>query len=308
MTGAVKRLAKLTRLEDLREVWPNEARNFSRWLCEEGGLEILGDELGFGIVLDEMESSVGEHRADVLAHEAGTGRVVIIENQLEETDHDHLGKLIVYGAGKEAEIVVWIVGKARDNHRRAVQWLNEHTDPGIGFFLVEVGLWKIGDSDPAVKFSVAERPNEWAKEQKMSGGEQLRFRFWTAFRGSAEESPEMKAAFSFRKPQPQSEYELAAGFPGVQIMFSLRTQKKCVQAGLYFHGRKELCAEFRSHASEIKDALDAGEVFWTEGGSDAHFFVERAVEPEDEASWPAVFDWLCGISLKLKELARKYGG
>ncbi|MCR5259559.1 MAG: hypothetical protein K6E40_15590, partial [Desulfovibrio sp.] len=181
MGGAKVKLAKLEKVEDLRQIWPHEALNFTKWLCEEDGLEALGAELGIDIAVDETESGVGGYRADVLAHEEGTGRRIIVENQLGETDHDHLGKLIVYASGKDAEIVIWIVRHARDEHRRAVEWLNGHTDRGIGVFLVEVELWKIGGSDPAVKFNAVERPNEWAKEQKPAGlsdGDQLRLRFW----------------------------------------------------------------------------------------------------------------------------------
>ncbi|MCR5256739.1 MAG: hypothetical protein K6E40_01105 [Desulfovibrio sp.] len=143
MAGAKVKLAKLEKVENLRQVWPHESMHFTKWLCEEDGLKLLSTELGIDIVADETESTVGVYRADVLAHEEGNGRRIVIENQLGETDHDHLGKLLVYAAGKATEIVVWIVRKARDEHRRAVEWLNERTDQDIGFFLVEVELWKI---------------------------------------------------------------------------------------------------------------------------------------------------------------------
>ena len=86
----------------------------------------------------------------------------------EDTNHDHLGKIITYAAGKEASVVIWIVKRARDEHRQAVEWLNQHTDENIGFFLLEIELWKINGSVPAPRFNVVERPNDWAKAIKAS--------------------------------------------------------------------------------------------------------------------------------------------
>lgn len=102
----------------------------------------------------------------IYATETGTDRRIIIENQLEDTNHDHLGKLITYASGKDADIVIWIVKRAREEHRAAVEWLNNHTDENISFFLLEIKLYRIGNSDPAVKFEVIEKPNDWTKEIK----------------------------------------------------------------------------------------------------------------------------------------------
>lgn len=106
-------------------------------------------------------------------------------DQLEDTNHDHLGKVITYAAGKGAEVVIWVVAHARDEHRQAIEWLNQHTDNDFGFFLVEIELWAIGDSLPAPKFNVVEQPNEWAKAIKMSEGlsetEQTKLAYWTKF-------------------------------------------------------------------------------------------------------------------------------
>ncbi|MCR5257890.1 MAG: DUF4268 domain-containing protein [Desulfovibrio sp.] len=312
MAGAKVKLAKLEKVEDLRQVWPHEARNFTQWLCGEDALEELGAELGIDIAVDETESSVGEYRADILASEKGTGRKIVIENQLEETDHDHLGKLLVYASGKGAEIVVWIVRTARDEHRRAVEWLNERTDRDIGFFLVEVELWRIGGSDPAVKFNAVERPNEWAKVQKaseLSDVKQLQLRFWTAFRKHAEGRPEMKAAFSFRKSLPRSCYDMAVVRLSFLVSLFVHFRKARVQAALYFQREgREFFAEFRTREAEIKAALDAGDIAWKEAELYECFSVQHHAELEDESSWPAAFDWLCDMSLKLKDLALKYGG
>ena len=151
-------LGKMKRIHDLRSVWPHEANDFTKWLAQEANLAELGNNIGIDIDLEERESSVGSFNVDIYAVESGTGRRIIIENQLEDTNHDHLGKLITYASGKGAEVIVWIVKRARDEHRQAIEWLNRHTDSNIGFFLVEIELWQIDDSLLAPKFNVVEKP------------------------------------------------------------------------------------------------------------------------------------------------------
>jgi hypothetical protein len=115
-----------------------------------------------------MEVRVGAFKADILAKEAGTGQYVLIENQLERTNHDHLGKVVPYASGLGATAVVWVAKEITEEHRRAVDWLNEVTTDAVGFFALEVELWRIGDSPPAPKFNLVSQPNEWANV--VSGG------------------------------------------------------------------------------------------------------------------------------------------
>src|SRR5262249_15714013 len=123
-------LGKLKKVE-LREGWKHEASNFTRWLAEEENLILLGDEIGFVLKLVQVEAAVGSFNVDILAEEESTGRTIIIENQLEITNHDHLGKIITYASGYDAQVVVWVVKDVREEHRQAIDWLNEHTDESI---------------------------------------------------------------------------------------------------------------------------------------------------------------------------------
>ena len=161
-------LGTLEEIIDLRSVWPHEAHDFTPWLANNIGE--LSNTVGIDISIEETESSVGDFNVDVFATDADTGKRVIIENQLEETDHDHLGKLITYASGKDADMVIWLVRKARPEHRAAIEWLNNHTDEGIGFILCEVKLYRIGNSEPAPKFDIIEQPNNWVKEMKKPSG------------------------------------------------------------------------------------------------------------------------------------------
>ena len=208
------KIAKLNKVE-LRGHWTHEARDFTKWLSEPENLELLSDEIGIGIELVQVEANVGRYNVDILAKEENTSKKIIIENQLETTDHSHLGQLITYAAGLEAEYIIWLVREAREEHQEAVDWLNEHTDDKLNFFLVVVELWQIGNSDPAVKFSVVSRPNDWKKTVMGSGvdGEQsetksMQLDFWQKLREFASRQyPELK----LRKPAAQHWYDVSIG-------------------------------------------------------------------------------------------------
>ena len=196
-------LGTLKEITDLRQVWPHEAKDFTPWLAEEENMNLLGDALGLDITADETESDVGDFSVDILATENGTGRKVIIENQLADTNHDHLGKLITYASGKAANIIVWLVKHAREEHRSAIEWLNNHTDEQADFFLCEIKLYQIGDSAPAVKFEVIERPNEWSKSirtsDNMRPAQQFRMEYWSTFNDYAFKQRDFSKNFKQRK-------------------------------------------------------------------------------------------------------------
>ena len=128
-----KNLGKIKKVE-LRKAWNHEASDFTNWLAKEENLHLLSDEIGIDIKLIQTEAPVGKFNVDILAEEENTGNKIIIENQLEMTNHDHLGKIIAYASGFDANMVIWIVKEAREEHRQAVDWLNEHTDENLAFF------------------------------------------------------------------------------------------------------------------------------------------------------------------------------
>ena len=152
--GAIERV-------DLREVWPDEAQDFTPWLAE--NLDKLGEALGLDLEFQGREVSVGPFFLDILAHDVGNDRRVVIENQLDKTDHDYLGKLLTYAAGYDAYAVVWLCREFREEHRAALDWLNQRTGDGTQFFGVAVEAWRIDGSRPAPHFRVVAMPNNWQK-------------------------------------------------------------------------------------------------------------------------------------------------
>lgn len=163
-------LAKIERV-GLREAWPNEARNFTPWLAD--NIAELGEALGMDLELQQTEASVGGYSLDVLATDLNQNRPVIIENQLEATNHAHLGQLLTYAAGYDANVIVWLTREFRDEHRQALDWLNQRTGEDTEFFGVVVELFKIGTSPYAPHFKVVATPNEWRKSRVRSKQDSL---------------------------------------------------------------------------------------------------------------------------------------
>ena len=153
-------MGRLERVE-LRNVWKSEAGDFTPWLANEDNIKLLGDAIGVDLEVEAQEKNVGPYRADILCKDTETGQWVLIENQLERTDHPHLGQLITYAAGLDAATVVWISRQFTEEHRAALDWLNEKVPEEIRFFGIEMELWRIGSSPIAPKFNIVSKPNDW---------------------------------------------------------------------------------------------------------------------------------------------------
>ena len=155
-------LAKIKSV-NIRELWPNEAHDFTPWLAE--NVDRLSDSLGMDLEITAREADVGDFSVDLLAKDLGSGGQVVIENQFGMTNHDHLGKLVTYAAGVDATAVIWLTESLRDEHRQALEWLNQRTDSETHFFGVVINVIQIDGSRPAVQFRPIVYPNEWQKTQ-----------------------------------------------------------------------------------------------------------------------------------------------
>ena len=161
------KLGKLEKLQ-LRNYWRNEGTDFTPWLAQEENIQLLSEAICIDLEVHGQEKGVGPFRADILCKDTTTDHYVLIENQLEKTDHTHLGQLMTYAAGLDAVTIIWIAQRFTEEHRAALDWLNRITDDTFNFFGIEIELYKIGNSDPAPMFNLVSKPNDWAKSAKKS--------------------------------------------------------------------------------------------------------------------------------------------
>lgn len=187
MTDSLGSLKKML----LRSQWTNEPQDFTPWLADEMNIRLLGDVLGVELEVEKTEAKVGPYSADILAKTA-LGEFVVIENRLEKCDHDHIGKALTYASVLEAKTVIWVAPKFSVEHLRAIDWLNDISSADISFFAVEIELWQIDDSRPAVRFNRVSRPIDMIKQQEvqrlsedsLSDKRQKQLKFWTDFRNT----------------------------------------------------------------------------------------------------------------------------
>jgi uncharacterized protein DUF4268 len=237
-----KELGKLIKV-DLREYWESEPRDFTPWLAREDNISLLGKTVGLKLETLEQEANVGPFRADILCRDTLSEALVLVENQLEPTNHTHLGQLMTYAAGLDTVYIIWIAQSFHDEHRAALDWLNRITAEHFHFFGVEIELWKIGDSIPAPKFNLISKPNEWSKAVQRSasgsGGPreetyQLREEYWASLTQWAKDNGRpINTAYGGRSPFLR--FDL--GLPGCHVYCSISIPYEEVSVGLTLFGK-----------------------------------------------------------------------
>ena len=252
------KIGKLQEVE-IRNLWHHEQYDFSTWLVKDDNIALLNEKLGLTLVDINTEAYVGAYRCDIVAVDETTGIKVIIENQLENSDHDHLGKIITYASGLDAKVIVWIVKKARDEHRSAIEWLNNNTSKDINFFLIELHAYKIGDSDPAPMFQIIEQPNDFIKESKnnkstdaMNKSQSERVEFWTIFN---EHIINRGKPFNVRKATTDHWYDIAIGTSAAHISVTLVNKDSYIGVELYINSNKALFDKLYEEREKIEEQL-----------------------------------------------------
>lgn len=222
---------------DPRQKWPHEASNFTPWLAQH--LEMLGEAVGLELELEDIEVAVGPYSADILAKDPGTGHFVVIENQLGKTNHDHLGKSITYASVLDASAIIWIATNFTEEHKKALDWLNDHTSHNISFYGMIVELWQIDDSKPAVRFNVISRPTDIVRQTSLSTSnltetKQLQLEFWTKFRARLLEMGKLPSVQSAR---PQYWYDVSLGRSGINLSNIANTYDKHIGVRVYISNK-----------------------------------------------------------------------
>lgn len=235
-------LGKVEEVE-VRQVWPDEARDFTPWLATEEGLALLGEAINADLELVDKEVSVGPFNADLLAKVEGEDdHLVVVENQFGKTNHDHLGKTITYASGLKTKTIVWIAESFTDEHRQALDWLNETKGETARFFGLELYAIRIGNSLPAPQFRVVSSPNIWAQavresrdQVEVTATKLDQQKFWEELR---EYLKSKKSILQTRQPRPQHWYPIAIGRSHFIVSFTVNTQLERVGCELYLSGAR----------------------------------------------------------------------
>ena len=305
------KLGKLQEI-DIRTVWPHEQYDFSKWLAQDENIQELGDSLNLSLTDVETETSVGNFRCDILAKDELTGKMVLIENQLEATNHDHLGKIITYASGLDAAVVVWIVASARAEHASAIEWLNKHTDDEISFFLLEVHAFKIGDSDPAPQFAIIEQPNDFAKTVKtvakssdLNESQKQRLEFWTQFNDVVEAKGK---PFNKRKATTDHWYNVAIGSSEANISIDLVNKEHKIRVSIWISDNKDLYDALLLRKDEIEEALGFS-LEWNRLDNKKASYISAYIKGLDfkkQDNYPYLMDQIIDRVLKMRKVFPQY--
>ena len=296
----------LGRLEsvDLRGAWTTEDRDFTSWLARPENLGMLAETLVVELKLEAREQPVGPYRADILCKQIGSDAWVLIENQLERTDHTHLGQLLTYAADLEAVTIIWIAASFSDKHSAALDWLNRITDDGFRFFGIEIELWRIGNSPPAPKFNVVSKPNDWSRslarsaraveDAELSETQRWQRKYWDALHKAFDESGGPIAGN--KAPRPDNYMEYSVGRSEFSLRATVKQRDAQIQAELYietddakaFFGLLERDKE--AIESDFGDPLDWQPLPQNQASRIA--LTHNEVYPTNEKDWPRQHKWL----------------
>lgn len=308
-------LGKLEKVE-LKTIWETEAQGFTPWLAEAANLELLGEAIGIELELEAQEKDVGPFRADLLCKNTEDNSWVLIENQIEKTDHKHLGQLLTYAAGLQAVTIVWVASRFTEEHRAALDWLNEKTDDNLRFFGLEVELWKINNSPAAPKFNVISKPNNWSKavsrvtknidEESAGEAKILQYNYWQKFVDYLRESG---SKLRLQEPRAQHWQPFSIGRSGFRLAALLNTRESRIGIHLVIN-----CGEdtkpFYNLLAQDKAAIESEigtELEWRENPdkTESKILLFKDVNLDNESDWKPQHEWLKKMVEKFDASFRK---
>ena len=297
---------------DVRELWKHEQYDFSNWLARPANLEYLNEILGLTLVDVDKEVYVGPYRCDLVAKDETSGITVIIENQLEGTNHDHLGKIITYASGLDAKVMVWIVREAKEEHRAAIEWLNNNTAGDINFFLIEIHAYRIGDSDPAPKFEVVEKPNDFVKRSKVKGGDDElnkrhseRLFFWEQFNQVVASRGK---PFNIRKASTDHWYDVAVGTSEAHVVINLINKNNHIVVEFYINSNKTLFDRLFEQKDEIEQQLGFP-VVWDRLDNKKASRIKYTIDGlnfDDHSNYEALMNASIDAAVKMRDVFKQY--
>jgi len=305
------KIGKLNKI-DLRALWNGEATDFTPWLAKDENIELLGETIGIELEVQEQEKNVGIFRADILCKDTVTDEYVLIENQLERTDHNHLGQLMTYGAGLDAVTIIWIARTFSEEHRAALDWLNRITDDQINFFGIEIEVYKIGDSLPAPMFQLVSKPNDWSKSVKSSARsaqitetKQLQLEYWQALKKYLESS---NSFIKSQKPSPQhwTNYALGRSYFHMQATAAVKGDFIRIEVIISGDDAKNNFHKLKSQYEEDVSKYFDDKFYWEElpEGKISSIYIKKSAFITKRKEWPEQHEWFKNNLEKLDKYFR----
>ncbi|HEY2082861.1 MAG TPA: DUF4268 domain-containing protein [Verrucomicrobiae bacterium] len=290
-------LGKLEILDLRTTAWKDEARDFTLWLAKAENLDQLSKALDLELELEGVEVPVGPYRVDILANDATSNVRAVIENQLEKTNHDHLGKVITYASGLEAKVLIWIAREFTEEHRRAIDFLNECTGGNLRLYAVEIQLFRIGNSPPAPYFKIVASPNEYAvaaqiKETASTETKVLYLEFWNSFKDYCKTTGTF---LSLRKAAPRSWYGIAVGRTKFSVNLQVSAMHKRLCCEIYMRGVNAKRAFKLLVPEKASIEAETGPLEWQElpDGQDCRIVRYKPdFDPSEKSAWQEGFKWL----------------
>jgi hypothetical protein len=293
-----------------RQKWTNEARDFTPWLAN--NISELNKALGLELEVENTEVAVGPYSADILAKDTGTGKYVIIENQLEKTNHDHLGKAITYASVLDASTIIWIATDFTEEHKKALDWLNDHTSDEISFYGVQVELWQIDNSNAALKFNIISKPNQAVRQaarskatDDLSESRKFQFEFWNKFK---EKLSATKKIPSLQTPRPQYWFDVSLGKSNIHISNTCNTDVNTVGIRVYIGNKisDTMLPFLESRKSEIETAIGQ-QLQWNPNpdNRDKVIMLLHPTDFNDPIKINEAQDWLVNYTIKFRDVFSK---
>jgi hypothetical protein len=292
---------KLGRLEklDLRTFWKREDTDFTPWLAKEENVQLLSETIGIELEVQGQEESVGPFSADILCKDTLNDHFVLIENQLEKTDHTHLGQLMTYAAGLDAVTIIWIAQNFTEEHRAALDWLNRITDNTFTFFGLEIELFKIEDSKPAPMFKIVSKPNDWSKQVKKSTSAQpptetklLQREYWQGLKDFMEDN---KSFVKMQNPLLQHWTNISIGRSYFHLSATVNSRDNSINIWLNIMGdnAKENYEKLYEIAYDRSLSEVSGDLVWDkmEGRKMSAVMLKHNSDFSKKSDWPDQFSW-----------------
>ena len=303
-----KTLGRLERIWDIRDYWQREDTDFTPWLADEENIAILGEALGIELEVEQSEANVGSYRADILCRNTADDTFVLIENQLAPTNHTHLGQLITYASGLDAVTLVWIVERFSEEHRAALDWLNRITDEKFYFFGLEIELWRIGESQPAPKFNIVAKPNDWSKIVKettegdrspSTPWRQKQYEFWEAFRKYLIDN---NSVFKIpRSTRGWARYGIGRG--GTSLVVGINKKAVWIQVQINSNRHPTWYKSLEENREEIEIEMGI-QLEWEERPNRQLSWMRSTydVDTTNEEHWDTIMQWSVAQMTKMKNI------